>query len=140
MLRITTFIRRYFMPGTLEQTLGAGYLLFAISLTQRPFMAGIENLPTLFGQTLSVPAVGVWLAIVGGVLIYKRRCGWLLFTVCYAAIPIYAVCLALFSGSRPTAGHAGAAAYIALTLCLRSMYRRQAQDRKREAVQNGGAS
>lgn len=134
---ITTFIRRYFVPISLEQALGFGYLLFAISLTQRPFMAGIENLPTLFGQSLSVHAVGVWLAIVGAILIYRRRVGWLLFSISYASIPVYALCLVIYAGERPTVGFAGTAAYIALTLCLRSMYRRQARDREREKVRNG---
>lgn len=127
------FFRTYFQPKTLEQSLGLHYLIMALSMIPRPFLAGIENLTIYYGITPLAPRfIGVLLALFALVLILKKRCGRKLFSFMLLPIPLYMVCLAFYFKDHPTVGLAGTLAFVGLTECLISMYRNRAARRKLE--------
>lgn len=129
-------LRHYFYPKTLEQTLGLFYLIMAISMIERPYLAGVENLSIYYGLTQLAPRfVGALLALFGGVLIWKKRCGRKLFALLFVPIiPVYFVCLALYFADRPLVGLAGTLGYAGLMLCLIELYKVRAAQRERGAL------
>lgn len=127
---IDKFIRHYFMPKTLEQSLGAAYLLFAMTLTDRPFMAGVENLPLFIAIPIAIPVVGSYLALIGGILILKKRVSRLAFIPAFLPLPIYAACLALYTWNRGGVGWAGTLAFAALSFLVADIYIKRVASRE----------
>lgn len=130
MTRIKDFVAKYLIPVSLEQSIGAGMLLMALTMIERPFLAGIENLDRLYAIEFAVQTAGALLAIFGAILILKRRAGRKLFALLASPIPIYAFLLYAYYRQGARVGAAGWIAYAALTICIIWLYRRRARGRE----------
>lgn len=130
-------LRYHFYPNTIEQALGLGYLVMAISMIPRPFLAGVENLNLQYGLPLLDPrTVGALLAVFALTLILKRRCGRKLFGLMLIPLPVYGVCLAFYFKDHPMVGLAATLAFFGLTRCLGSLYKLRATLESLRATQH----
>lgn len=129
LLRIKDIVA-HLVPKTLEQSIGGGFMLMALTMIERPFMAGIENLDRLYAIDLGVRTMGVLLAVFGAILIGRKRAGRWLFALLCSPIPIYAFLLFVYFREHPSIGAAGWIGYTSLTICIIWLYRRRAHARE----------
>jgi len=120
------------MRATLEQTVGSAMLITAALLIYRPYAAGLSALVNAYGIFISTSVYAALLALCGGLMLGRRKCGRWEFALLFLPVQLYAVALLLSFLNNPEVGPIGFMGLLGLSMVIPWFYSNRASRRERE--------